>query len=107
MVILDTALDKREREGNPIRVGLVGAGYMGRGIALQFLTPLTGMRLVAIANRTLSQAKRAYFDAGVETVETIDTVSRLEKAIKDGRYAITENPDLICEAGNIDAIIEA
>lgn len=107
MIIVDTALDKREREGNPIRVGLVGAGYMGRGVALQFLTPLTGMRLVAVANRTLSQAKRAYLEAGVESVVTVESVSRLERAIKDDRYAITDNPDLLCQAGKIDAIIEA
>ena len=35
MVIIDSALEKRHREGNPVRVALVGAGYMGRGIALE------------------------------------------------------------------------
>jgi predicted homoserine dehydrogenase-like protein len=35
MIIVDTALKKRETEGNPIRVAMVGAGYIGRGIALQ------------------------------------------------------------------------
>ena len=35
MIIIDSALDQREREGRPVRVGLVGAGYMGRGIAFQ------------------------------------------------------------------------
>ena len=107
MILVDTALDRREREGNPIRVGLVGAGYMGRGVALQFLTPLTGMRLVAIANRTLSEANRAYLEAGIESVKTVETVSQMEKAIKDGRFAITDDPALLCEAKNIDAIIEA
>jgi predicted homoserine dehydrogenase-like protein len=80
---------------------------MGRGIALQFLTPLPGMRLVAIANRTLSEANRAYLEAGIESVKTVATVSQMEKAIKDGRFAITDDPALLCEAGNIDAIIEA
>jgi predicted homoserine dehydrogenase-like protein len=35
MIIVDTALKKREAEGRPIQVGIVGAGYMGRGMALQ------------------------------------------------------------------------
>jgi len=107
MILVDTALDRRESEGNPIRVGLVGAGYMGRGVALQFSTPLPGMRLVAIANRTLSEANRAYLEAGIESVKTVATVSQMEKAIQDGRFAITHDPALLCEAGSIDAIIEA
>jgi predicted homoserine dehydrogenase-like protein len=107
MIIVDTALEKRDREGKPIRVGLIGAGYMGRGIALQFLTPLVGMRLVAIANRTLPDAERAYLQAGIDSVKTVGTVAQLETAIDGGQFAITENPDLLCEAGNIDAIIEA
>jgi predicted homoserine dehydrogenase-like protein len=80
---------------------------MGRGIALQFLTPLVGMRLVAIANRTLPDAERAFLQAGIDSVKTVGTVPQLESAIDGGQFAITEDPDLLCEAGNIDAIIEA
>ena len=107
MILVDTALEKREREGNPVRVGLVGAGYMGRGIALQFMTPLRAMRLVTIANRTLSKAKGAYRDAGIDSVKIVGTVAQLEKAVSAGQFAITEDPTLLCKALNIDAIIEA
>jgi len=107
MIIVDTALEKREKEGKPIRVGLIGAGYMGRGIALQFLTPLVGMRLVAIANRTLPDAERAYLQAGIDSVKTVGTVVQLESAIDGGQFAITENAVHLCEAGNIDIVIEA
>jgi len=31
MIIVDRALKKREEEGKPIRVGMIGAGFMGRG----------------------------------------------------------------------------
>ena len=51
MIIVDTALEKREQAGNPIRVGMIGAGFMARGITIQILQSLKGMRLVAIANR--------------------------------------------------------
>ena len=107
MILVDTALEGREREGKPIRVGLIGAGYMGRGIALQFLAPLVGMKLVAIANRTLPDAERAYLQAGIDSVKTVGTVAQLESAIDDGQFAITENAFLPCEAGNIDVVIEA
>ena len=107
MILVDTALEKREREGKPIRVGLIGAGYMGRGIALQFLTPLSGMRLVAVANLTLPDAERAYVQAGIDSVKIVGTVAQLESAIDRGQFAITENAVLLCEAGNIDVVIEA
>ena len=107
MIIVDTALQKRADEGNPIRVGLIGAGFMGRGLAIQMLNALPGMELVAIYNRTLETAKFAYTQAGAETVKQVSSVAELESAIDQKTYAITDDPMLLCEAGNIDAIIEA
>jgi len=106
MIIVDNALEKREAEGNPIRLGLVGAGYMGRGIALQILKYVKGMRLSVISNRTLAEAEKAYAGGGVDEVQTVDTVLQLEDAIAKGRHAITDNPLLICEANGIDAVVE-
>ena len=45
MIIVDTALQRREREGRSIRVGLVGAGFMARGVAPQITTAVPGMRV--------------------------------------------------------------
>lgn len=106
MVIVDTALEKRHRENNPIRVAMVGAGFMARGIALQICRYVDGMELVAISNRTLETAKRAYRESGVEDTVTVETTAQLEEAISRGRYAVTDNPMLLCEAGNVDAVIE-
>jgi predicted homoserine dehydrogenase-like protein len=107
MIIVDRALEKCQREGKPVRVALAGAGYMGRGIALQILTAMVGMRLVAISNRTLSEARRAYQEAGAESVTAVGSVADMEEAIRQGRYAITEDAMLLCQAGGIDAVIEA
>ncbi|MCG2722931.1 MAG: Gfo/Idh/MocA family oxidoreductase [Thermodesulfovibrionales bacterium] len=106
MIIIDTALEKRQQEGNPIRVGMVGAGYMGRGIALQIINYVNGMKLVAISNRTLSEAERAYQQAGIEVVKPVETVSQLEETIAQNKFAITDDPILLCEAESIDALIE-
>jgi predicted homoserine dehydrogenase-like protein len=106
MIIVDTALEKREQEGKPIRVGMVGAGYMGRGIALQIQKYVKGMKLVAISNRTLSEAERAYRQAGVDIVKPVETVAQLEEIISQGQFAITDDAMLLCEAQSIDALIE-
>jgi predicted homoserine dehydrogenase-like protein len=47
MIIIDNALRQRQEEGNPVRVAMVGAGFMGRGIALQICNYVPGMELVA------------------------------------------------------------
>ena len=65
MIIIDKALEERHRENNPIRIGLVGAGYMGRGIALQIIRFTKRLKLVAISNRTISEAERAFRQADV------------------------------------------
>ena len=68
MILVDTALAKREAAGQPIRVGLVGAGFMGRGVVLQMFSAFRrGMRLVAVANRRVEGAARAYREAGWKT----------------------------------------
>jgi predicted homoserine dehydrogenase-like protein len=106
VIIVDKALEKRHCEDKPIRVAMAGAGYMGRGIALQIITAVRGMRLVAISNRTLSEANRAYGQADVESIEVVETVAQLEEAIARGQYAITEDAMLLCQAEGIDAVIE-
>ena len=106
MIIVDKALNERHRAGNPIRAALVGAGYMGRGIALQMITAVPGMRLVAISNRTLSEAELAYRQAGVESVRTVQTVAQLDEAISQDAYAVTDDAMLLCEAEGIEAIVE-
>ncbi len=107
MIIVDTALKKCEQEGKPIKVAIIGAGYMGRGMALQIITAIRGMEVVAISNRTLSQASKAYEQAGVENIETVETVAQLESAISKGKCAITDDAMLLCEAEGIDAVVEA
>ncbi len=106
MILVDTELQQRQKQGNPIRVGMIGAGFMGRGIAIQILNSTPGMDLVAIGNRTLEKAGKAYQEAGADHFSIVEKTADLEANIAQGIYSITENPDILCEADNIDAIIE-
>jgi predicted homoserine dehydrogenase-like protein len=106
MIIIDSALDKLEDQGKPIRVGMIGAGYMGRGVALQILRYTKGMRLVAISNRTLPAAEKAYRMAGIEDIQEVASKVQLEQMIADGQPAITSDATLLCEAEGIDVIVE-
>ena len=106
MIIVDTALKARAEAGAPVRVGMIGAGFMGRGIANQIINSVPGMELVAIYNRHLDGARRAYQEAGVETPQTVNTLAELEDAITSGKPAVTEDASLLCKTENIDALVE-
>jgi predicted homoserine dehydrogenase-like protein len=106
MIIVDKALEERRREGNPVRVAMVGAGFMGRGIALQILSAVPGMRLVAIANRHVGKAHEAYALAGAEDVAEVQTEAHLDEAIGAGRYAVTQDPLLLARHPQVEALIE-
>jgi predicted homoserine dehydrogenase-like protein len=106
MVIVDKLLEERAREARPIRVGLVGAGFIGRAYALQLLSAVRGMTLAAIATRTKETAMRAFEEAGISP-QFVSTVEQLEEVIESGRHAVTCDPGLLCEAAGLDAIVEA
>lgn len=106
MIMVDTALAQRASQGRPIRIGLVGAGFMARGVALQIALSVPGMRVAAIANRHLEGARRAYTEAGEHQAQEVSTVAELERAIAAGQCAVTEDALLLCQAQGLDAIVE-
>jgi predicted homoserine dehydrogenase-like protein len=107
VIIVDKALRQRQADGKPIRVALVGAGFMGRGFANQVINSVPGMELVAIANRTPAHAERAYREAGVTDWEMVDDAQGMTKAVARGVPAVTANYTAVTEADGIDAVVEA
>jgi predicted homoserine dehydrogenase-like protein len=103
---VDTALLQRESSGNPIRVGMVGAGATGRAIALQLATPVPGMRLVAIANRTPENAERAFREAGFREWRRVTSARSAEAAINEGVPVLTDDPSALATCPAIDILVE-
>jgi predicted homoserine dehydrogenase-like protein len=107
MMIVDTALRRRAASGKPLRVGVVGAGYVSRGITNQMVRFMPAMHVAAISNRTPRNAERVYRGAGVDNFEVVTSLGVLEDRIASGRYSIVEDASLLCRAAGIDVIIEA
>jgi len=106
MMSVDTALQQREAKGDPIRVGMVGAGATGRAIALQLATPVPGMRLVAIANRTPEHGERALREAGVQEWKRTGSAREAEAAIARGVPVVTDDPSVLTACDAIDVLLE-
>jgi predicted homoserine dehydrogenase-like protein len=107
MIILDKALQARAEAGAPVRVGLIGAGFIGKTIAKQITKSTPGMELVAIANRTEEHAREAFARAARHDVVSVRSASELAACVDRDRCAIMEDPSVLCEAENVDAVIEA
>jgi len=105
-MIVDTALRERESKGNPIRVGMVGSGATGRAIALQLGTPAPGIRLVAIANRTLANGERAFREAGTTGWIRVGSAREAETAITRGLSILTEDPFVLTACSAVDVLVE-
>ena len=106
MIIVDTALARRVAAGNPVRVAIAGAGYSGRRIAYQIMTAVPGMRVVAIANRTVASAQEAFAAAGATQARVVSTASQANDAIRCGQPCVAEDPAVICAADGVDLVIE-
>jgi predicted homoserine dehydrogenase-like protein len=106
MIIVDNALKAREAQGKPIRAGMIGAGFMGQGLANQITHSVPGMRMAAVYNRRPERAAHVYRYAGCEDVATAGTQASLDAAIARGRPVVAEDAFLICRSDQIDVVID-
>jgi predicted homoserine dehydrogenase-like protein len=106
MIIIDTALERLAREGKQIRVGMVGAGFIGTGVAIQMLKYRQGMSLVGISSRNIGKAKEAFNLAGISDVRIATNAEHVEKFIEEKIHFVTEDETLLCKSSSIDVILE-
>jgi predicted homoserine dehydrogenase-like protein len=106
VIIVDSALAKRVAEGNPVRVAIAGAGYSGRRIAYQIMRAVPGLRVVAVANRSIGAAQSALTDAGASDVQVVSRATDLDDAIRRNQPCVTDDPAVLCAADGVDLVIE-
>ena len=106
MIIVDNALKAREQAGKPIRVGMVGAGFMGQGLTNQITHSVPGMRMSAVYNRQPERAHHVYRYSGCDDVVTAGTQAQLDEAIRKGLPVVAEDPFFICRSPEIDVIVD-
>ena len=106
MIIVDNALRAREEQGRPIRVGMIGAGFMGQGLTNQIVNSVPGMRMAAVYNRRPERAFQVYRYAGRDDVVPAATQGALDDAIRRGVAVVAEDPLTICRSSEIDVVID-
>ena len=89
-------LQKRQAEGRPIRVGLVGCGQMGSGF-VHVTSRISGMTTAAISDiepaRPLAVLKSLEVDR--DEIVVTNRPGEAEDALRNGRFLVTEDALLL------------
>ena len=106
MLIVDRALEARAARENPIRVALLGAGFMAQGLANQIVNSVPGMSLVAIYSRNVTRGFGVYGYLELPRPTVAATQAQLEDAIRAKRPVVTEDAQLLAQSGQIDVVVD-
>lgn len=91
-------IEALDREDTPIRVGIVGAGQMGRGFIAQ-VAGIPGMEVIAAADLDPERTLKTFRDVGQEPVEGVDG--------RPGRPAVTDDALEVARSAAVDVVVEA
>ncbi|GAA5135172.1 SAF domain-containing protein [Alloalcanivorax gelatiniphagus] len=100
----DRLQQRLDETGRPLRVGLVGAGQMGRGFAAQLLR-MPGITLSAVLDVQHDRAVEALTQAGIAPTDAADTAAAVAAIEAGGSVALSSVDRL---AGlPLDVVVEA
>lgn len=108
MTNLFRELGRREARGEPVRAGVIGAGFMGKGIVYQ-LSKMPGMRPSLVVNRTIEKAIAAYVESGYRRQDIVvsDDPDTLSSAVAENRPAVSGVAEIAGHVKALDVAIEA
>jgi len=106
MIIVDNALKAREAEGRPVRVALIGAGFMSQGLANHIVNTVPGMQLVGVYNRRPERAYELCRYAGVRDVVAPTTQEQADLAIREGKVVATDDVFLLARSTAVDVLVD-
>jgi len=101
---LNELLDK----GKEIKVSIIGAGKMGKGLINQ-MSRINGMIPSLVVNRHIDKAIEALISSGISRDEIVETDSLKDANyyLEKGRFVVSENIELATKANIIDAVVDA
>lgn len=107
MIIVDTSLKKREREGRILKVGMIGCGEMAKGMINQIMHYTPGMTVAATYNRTPERAVDVYKSLKIDNYVVTDNLAKANQAICNGKSVITGDMDIFLSLGDVEVVVES
>jgi len=108
MIGIDQALLDRQKSGQTIGLGLVGAGQMGTDIVAQ-VGQMTGLEIRAVCDILPERGVEAFRIRGVPdtSVARVCDLAEAEAECNGGRFVVTDRPEVAVGISKVDVVIEA
>ncbi|HXJ74009.1 MAG TPA: NAD(P)-dependent oxidoreductase, partial [Candidatus Dormibacteraeota bacterium] len=106
MILVDTALQARQEQGKPIRVAILGAGFMAQGLTNQIVNSVPGMRMLAIYSRKPKRGFHIFEYSGLTGTVPATTQAQLEDALRAGKPVVVEDAFLLARSEQIDVLVD-
>ena len=113
MLRLKTKLEDLERDNNPIRIGVVGAGETDTGqrgaTLIEQIESVPGIATLIVADNSLNEAISAFKESGIpeREVEIAEDISEAAEAIAGGKRVVTQDFDTVPKLGGIQVVLVA
>lgn len=104
---INARLKQLADEGKYIKVSLIGAGLMGKGMVSQMMQ-MKGMLPVFVISRNIKDAVEAYRLAGVNSSEIVEVDNLIDanKAINEGKFVVS-NKTMLGSKADVDVVVDA
>ncbi|MFW6180119.1 MAG: NAD(P)H-dependent oxidoreductase [Spirochaetota bacterium] len=99
-------LQSLQEEGRLIKVGLVGAGFMGRGI-VEVLDHAPGMTVAAVADKTVDRALSALELVEGPPIRVVERAADARLVDLQAERVASQEPAVISALEGVDMVIEA
>ena len=108
MLGLNEKLRELEANNAHIRVALVGAGQMGKGMISQIML-MNGMLPSLVIDINLENAIQSFTLAGIpkEDIVIANTLEEINVAIEKNKYVVSENAEFASKANLVDVVVDA
>ena len=97
-------LEDREKTGNPLRVGLIGAGKFG-SMFLSQARRVPGLHVMGIADLSLEKARESLLRIGWPQEQF--SAKGFDRALKTGSTCLTDDSGALIKAEGLDVLVEA
>lgn len=108
MIIVDSLLAKRQAQGNPVRVGIAGPGFMAKGLMNHIINTKPGMEVACVYARTPEKGVAALAIAGRtgDLVSVVDDAAGVDAMAARGGTAVTSHYEAMTHADSVDVVID-
>ncbi len=106
MIIVDKALKARAEQGNPVKIAVLGSGFMAQGLTNQIANSVPAMSVVAIYSRKPQKAIHVLNYSGLDNPIEATTQNQLDDAIRDRKPVFTQDVMLVARSEQVDLIVD-